>query len=85
MISKVLRDFPVSRNQPLKSADDRCISILKNKLIKFEKRQAAKTLCLSHGTCRYIRMYVSAVAGSVMLCSQRGFCKIVSKIKYKCI
>jgi hypothetical protein len=33
MISKVLRDLPFSRNQPLKSADDQYIRILKNKLI----------------------------------------------------
>jgi hypothetical protein len=40
MISKVLRDFPFSRNQPLKTADDRYVRILKNtlvKLIKYEK------------------------------------------------
>jgi hypothetical protein len=37
MISKVLRDFPFSRNQPLKSADDWYITILKNKLIKLKK------------------------------------------------
>jgi hypothetical protein len=28
MISKVLRDFPFSRNQPLKSSDDQYIRIL---------------------------------------------------------
>jgi hypothetical protein len=33
LISKLLRDFPSSRNQPLKSADDKYIRILKNKLI----------------------------------------------------
>jgi hypothetical protein len=37
MISKVLRDFPFGRNQPLKSADDQYIRILKNKLIKLKK------------------------------------------------
>jgi hypothetical protein len=37
MISKVLRDFPFSRNQPLKSADDWYITILKNKLITLKK------------------------------------------------
>jgi hypothetical protein len=37
MISKVLRDFPVSRNQPLKSADDWYIKFLKNRLIKLNK------------------------------------------------
>jgi hypothetical protein len=37
MISKVLRDFPFSRNQPLKSADDQYIRILKNKLIQLKK------------------------------------------------
>jgi hypothetical protein len=37
MISKVLRDLPFSRNQPLKSADEQYIRIMKNKLIKFKK------------------------------------------------
>jgi hypothetical protein len=37
-ISKVSRDFPFSRNQPLKSADDQYISILKNKLIKLKNK-----------------------------------------------
>jgi hypothetical protein len=37
MISKVLHDFPFTQNQPLKLADDYCIRILKNKLIKFKK------------------------------------------------
>jgi hypothetical protein len=36
---KVLRDFPFSRNQPLKSPDDRYNTILKNKLIKFKKKK----------------------------------------------
>jgi hypothetical protein len=35
MIPNALRDFPFSRNQPLKSADDYCIRILKIKLITF--------------------------------------------------
>jgi hypothetical protein len=39
MTSKVLRDFPFSRNQPLKSANDRYVRILKNKLIKLQKRE----------------------------------------------
>jgi hypothetical protein len=39
MISKVLRDFPFSRSQPLKSADDQYIRILKNKLIILESQQ----------------------------------------------
>ena len=39
MISKVSRDLPFSRNQPLKSADDWYIGILKNKLIKLKKRR----------------------------------------------
>jgi hypothetical protein len=44
MISEVLRDFPFSRHQPLKSADDRYIRVLKNKLIKLKKRQEDRTL-----------------------------------------
>jgi hypothetical protein len=43
MILKVLRDLPFSRNQPLKSADDQYIIILKNKLIKL-KEQEDRTL-----------------------------------------
>jgi hypothetical protein len=43
MISKDLRDFPFSRNRPLKSADDYYIRILKNKVIKLKKEEA-KTL-----------------------------------------
>jgi hypothetical protein len=39
MISKVLGDLPFSQNQPLKSADDQYIRILKNKLIKLKKKQ----------------------------------------------
>jgi hypothetical protein len=64
---KVLRDFPFSRNQPLKSADDQYIRILKNKLIKLKKKQEDRTLWLSHGTCCYIRMYINAAADSVVL------------------
>jgi hypothetical protein len=44
VISKVLRDIPFSRNQPLKSADDQYIRILKNKLIKLKKKQEDRTL-----------------------------------------
>jgi hypothetical protein len=36
---KVLRDFSFSRNQPLKSAVDQYIRILKNKLIKLRKQE----------------------------------------------
>jgi hypothetical protein len=39
MISKVLRDFPFRRNQPLKSADDQYIRILKNKSTKLKKQE----------------------------------------------
>jgi hypothetical protein len=39
MISKFLRDFPFSRNQPLKSADDQYIRILKSKLIILKKKR----------------------------------------------
>jgi hypothetical protein len=39
MISNLFRDFRFSRNQPLKSADDQYIRILKNKskFMKFKK------------------------------------------------
>jgi hypothetical protein len=84
MISTVSRDFPFSRNQPLKSAHDWYIRILKNKLIKF-KKQEDRTLWLSHGTCCYIRMYINVVAGSFMLCLQRDFYNIDCKIKHKFI
>jgi hypothetical protein len=36
MISNVLRDLLFSRNQPLKSTDDRHIGILKDKLMKLK-------------------------------------------------
>jgi hypothetical protein len=36
----ILGDLPFSRNQPLKSADDQCIRILKNKLIKLKIKKA---------------------------------------------
>jgi hypothetical protein len=39
MISSLLRDLPFSRNQPLKSADDQYIRILKNKLIRLKKQE----------------------------------------------
>jgi hypothetical protein len=39
MISKVLRDFPFSRNQPLKSAGDQYIRILKTRLVKLKKKK----------------------------------------------
>jgi hypothetical protein len=39
ILSKVLRDLPFSRNQPLKSADDQYIRILKNKLIKLKNKK----------------------------------------------
>jgi hypothetical protein len=38
---------------------------------------------LSHGTCSYIPVYINAVAGSVMLCLQHGFYKVIFKIKHK--
>jgi hypothetical protein len=41
------------------------------------------TLWLSHGTCSYIRVYINAVAGSVMLCLQRDFCNIIFTIENK--
>jgi hypothetical protein len=36
MISRVLRDCPFSKNQPLKSADDQYVRILKNILINLK-------------------------------------------------
>jgi hypothetical protein len=47
MISRVLQDFHFSQNQPLKSADDEYITILKNKLTHL-KKQEDRTL--SRGT-----------------------------------
>jgi hypothetical protein len=44
MISKVLRGFPFSRNQPLKSADDSYIRILEDKLIKQRKARTQDTV-----------------------------------------
>jgi hypothetical protein len=37
MISKVLRDLPFSRNQPLKSVDEYYVRILKHEYIKLKK------------------------------------------------
>jgi hypothetical protein len=82
MISKVLCGFPFSRNQPLQSADDQYVRILKNKLIKLKETED-RTLWLSHGTCSYIRMYIHAVADSVMLCLQHDFYNIIFKIEHK--
>jgi hypothetical protein len=39
MISKVLRGLSLSRNQPVKSADDQFIRILKNRFIKLKKQE----------------------------------------------
>jgi hypothetical protein len=36
---------------------------------------------LSHGTCSYIRLYINAVSGSVMLYLQHDFYNIIFKIK----
>jgi hypothetical protein len=44
MISKVLRDFPFSRNQPLKSPDEQYVKILKNKLIELKRTRRQGTL-----------------------------------------
>jgi hypothetical protein len=38
VISKVLCDLPFSRKEPLRSADDQYIRILKNKFIKLKKK-----------------------------------------------
>jgi hypothetical protein len=43
-ISKVLRAFPLSRNQLLKSANDQYIRILKNNLIKLKKSRRQDTV-----------------------------------------
>jgi hypothetical protein len=38
---------------------------------------------LSHRTCSYVRMYINAVAGSVMLCLQHDSYNMIFKIKHK--
>jgi hypothetical protein len=43
-LSKVLRELPFRRNQPLKSAHYQYIKILKNKLIKLKKKQEDRPL-----------------------------------------
>jgi hypothetical protein len=50
MISKVLRDLPISRNQSLKSADDYYIRILKPKFKKCKKKKI--------GHCDYVMEHV---------------------------
>jgi hypothetical protein len=62
----------------LKSADDKYRRILKNKLIKLKKLED-RTQWLIHGTCSYIRMYINAVADSVMLYLRHDFYNIVLK------
>jgi ribosomal protein L19 len=39
MVSKVLRDIRLSRNQPLKSADYYYMRLLKKKLLKLKKQE----------------------------------------------
>jgi hypothetical protein len=41
------------------------------------------TLCLSHGTCGCIRMYIYSIADSVVAYLQRGLHNITFKIKHK--
>jgi hypothetical protein len=41
---KFLRDFPFSRTQPLESADNRYVTILKNKLTKLKTKQENRAL-----------------------------------------
>jgi hypothetical protein len=82
MISKVLHDFPFSRIQPLKSADDYYIRILKNELIKLKKHKKLGHW-LHQGTYSYIRMYINTVSDSVMLYLQHDFCNIIFKIQHK--
>ena len=38
---------------------------------------------MSHGTCSYIRMYINAVADSVMLYSRNDFYNVMFKIEHK--
>jgi hypothetical protein len=47
------------------------------------KKQEDRTLWLSHGTCSYIRMYVNAVAGSVMLYLQHDFYNMIFSMEHK--
>jgi hypothetical protein len=81
MISKVLRSFPINRNQALRWTDDWYIRILKNKVMKFKKEQDYRSVWLSGGTCRYIRLYINAVTNSVMLFWQYNFYNTIFKIK----
>jgi hypothetical protein len=78
-IWEVLHDLHFSRSQPLKSADDYYIKILKNKLISF-KNQEGRTLWFSHGICSYICMYINAFANSVILYLQHDFYNIIFEI-----
>jgi hypothetical protein len=38
---------------------------------------------VSHGTFSYIRVYINAVADSVMLCLQHDFYNLIFKIEHK--
>jgi hypothetical protein len=56
---------------------------LKNTLIKLKRKKEARALWSSHGICSCIRMYINAVADSVMLYLQHDFYNIIFKIKHK--
>jgi hypothetical protein len=72
----LLHDLPLSRNQPLKSADDWCVAVLKNKMKKLGSRSRTsknqkvlviKIRWVSQGRCSYICVYTNAVPNHVML------------------
>ena len=59
--ANVLRDLPISRNQAMKSADDRYILILKNKYILDEIRNKKKKkfgLCELESLIMYVCSYL---------------------------
>jgi hypothetical protein len=55
--------------------------MLKNKFKKLKKKDRA--LWLSHGTCSYSRMYINAVANSVMLYLRHDFYNMIFKMEHK--
>jgi len=65
VISSVLHDLPFSQNQPLKSADDYHIKILKinalDKIKTTKKIRACDLNYVSRRSCTYICVIINAV------------------------
>jgi hypothetical protein len=60
--SNILRDFPFSQNQPMKSADDQYIRILKNKLIKLKNRKTGHCDWVTERVVMFVCIYIQLQA-----------------------